>query len=71
MSKKSKRISSKCPLFVCRECRTKTGWRHQKWCLFADPSVSDCTGCLYFVQRPADKSVCVHPRMKERGKNEA
>ena len=57
-----RRIAALCPLFVCRLCRTKTGWAHQGWCAAADSISPDCADCLY---RAANGS-CAHPTEKRK-----
>ena len=57
-------IRGSCPLFVCRCCRTKFGWAHQRWCDCAwltEPSCRDCRYC-------GARGQCRHPiKKRERG----
>ena len=52
-----------CPLFACRVCRTKTGWRHQSWCERADVTEPGCAECHYY---DADCDRCRHPAEERR-----
>ena len=62
-----RRISSRCEDFVCRVCRTKTGWPHQKWCS-SENTEPGCSDCLYAAK---NGTVCKHPqRRKAVQKNE-
>ena len=67
MRHRNKLIDAACRLFVCRVCRTKTGWTHQNWCDIADNVKPDCGDCIY---SGANKKVCKHPALK-RKKREA
>ena len=58
-------IRAECPLYVCRVCRTKTGWPHQCWCCQAQVTNPDCEECRYYDR---NKTECVHPA---RGKGDA
>lgn len=64
MKKNKLRIASPCPLYACRECRTKTGWPHQRWCSLAKLTEPACADCCY--RNPA-KDECVHPRRRKGG----
>ncbi|MBQ9383362.1 MAG: hypothetical protein IJT87_03925 [Ruminiclostridium sp.] len=55
-------IFAECPLFVCRECHTKTGHPHQHWCTIAEKSGSGCAECLYRQERSGK---CTHPYRKK------
>ena len=57
-------IHSGCPLYSCRVCRTKTGWRHQPWCELKELTVPGCTECRY---HDIAGGSCVHPAMKKGG----
>ena len=52
-----------CPLFACRVCRTKTGWRQQSWCERADVKEPGCAECYYY---DADCDRCRHPAEERR-----
>ena len=57
-------IHASCALYVCRECQTKTGWPHQKWCelkLLTDPG---CADCIYWSVK---KDKCDHPALRRGG----
>ena len=60
-------ISAECRLFVCRECHTKTGFPHQKWCTLRESGSSGCADCVY--RNIAGKS-CGHPYRKKGGDSE-
>ena len=51
------RISSGCEDFVCKVCRTKNGYEHQKWCscIKSEAGCSDC----YYLSSSGEK--CIHP----------
>ena len=55
-------ISAACPLFVCKACRTKTGWAHQRWCS-AGGETPGCGECLY---RGVGQQKCKHPILKRK-----
>ena len=57
-------IRSSCPLYICRVCRTKTGWPHQVWCELKGLTEPGCTDCRYHSARNGG---CVHPAMKKGG----
>ncbi len=57
-------IRARCPLYCCRVCRTKTGWRHQCWCRIAGVTQPGCADCRY---HDADKNLCVHPIQRKGG----
>ena len=59
-----KRISSPCPLFACRVCRTKTGWPHQRWCALAELTAPECADCRYWSEA---ESRCHHPTLRKGG----
>ena len=63
MDEKRFLIRCACPLYVCRGCRTKTGWRHQCWCDMADKSEPGCAECRYY---DADCGRCNHPAEERR-----
>ncbi|MBP5604962.1 MAG: hypothetical protein J6X60_05405 [Ruminiclostridium sp.] len=58
---KDEPIIAECPLFVCRECHTKTGHPHQRWCVLRDKAGGGCSECLYL--QPNDR--CIHPYRKK------
>lgn len=58
-------IRAECALYACRECRTKTGWRHQSWCAMAEVTEPCCADCRY---HDAGQNACVHP-IRKRGGN--
>ena len=63
MNKNEKPIGGKCPLYVCACCRTKFGWKHQRWCSQKDVTEPDCSQCGYLQNGTS----CKHPiRKKER-----
>lgn len=56
-------IDAQCPDFVCRLCRTKTGWPHQRGCTETANVRPTCADCRYW--REKDRR-CHHPaRRKE------
>ena len=57
-------IRASCPLFACRECRTRTGWPHKNGCELIDLAVPDCRACRYWS---AKKEKCDHPEMRNGG----
>lgn len=61
VEKRKNEIIAECPLFVCRECRTKAGWPHQSWCPAADAAEAGCPECFYHSHTD---EVCVHPILK-------
>ena len=63
MRDKDDSITAECTLFACRECHTKTGHPHQKWCALSAKDTSECENCLYYS---ADKENCTHPYKKKR-----
>lgn len=56
-------IHSVCPLYACRVCRTKSGWRHQQWCGIADVTEPDCADCRYYDPL---RDKCAHPARERR-----
>ena len=54
-------IAADCPRFVCRICRTKTGWPHQIGCELACLTAPDCADCRYWS---AKKDRCEHPAVR-------
>ena len=62
MDGKAKTINAACSLFACKECRTKTGYAHQRWCSAAGKTKPVCTDCAYWLEQ--DKS-CGHPQTKQ------
>ena len=58
------RIKAACAMFVCRMCRTKTGWKHQPWCALLALKKPTCKDCRYWS---ADRQVCAHPAAKRVG----
>ncbi|MBO4217481.1 MAG: hypothetical protein J5940_06025 [Clostridia bacterium] len=58
MAEDVKTIRAACPLFACRICRTKTGWKHQSWCSLNGVVKPGCLDCCYRGQ--AEKT-CIHP----------
>ena len=69
MKKERSCIASDCLHFVCRECRTKVGWRHQRWCGLSGRTECSCEDCMYYREK---SEKCVHPILirKERAANE-
>lgn len=67
MPEKNTEIRSACPLYACKDCRTKTGWRHQSWCSLADVHEPGCEHCLY---HDPDRDTCVHPVRRKGEKNQ-
>ena len=65
MEKENACIEASCRHFVCRECKTKVGWRHQAWCSGGDKTVCTCADCLYYREK---MRVCVHPALKKEGR---
>lgn len=57
------KIRGSCLFFVCRCCRTKYGWAHQKWCDIGAVTEPGCKDCRYYSAR-AD--ACRHPVHKQR-----
>ena len=57
-------IRAKCEHYACRECRTKTGWPHQKWCELSRLTEPDCADCRY---RSVRKARCDHPALRRGG----
>ena len=55
------RIAAGCPRYVCRLCRTKTGWPHQIGCELACLTAPDCADCRYWS---AKKDRCEHPAVR-------
>ena len=51
-------IRGECSLFVCRLCRTKYGWEHQRWCELGAIVEPSCWNCRYFRGQSGE---CVHP----------
>ena len=64
MIKKNNTIIAECPLFVCRECHTKTEYPHQKWCTLSDAGKTECECCLYWQE---SRKRCAHPYKKKDG----
>ena len=64
MNETDSAIRAECPLYACKECRTKTGWRHQRWCGMADKTEPGCAECRYFN---AGKNACAHPARRKGG----
>jgi hypothetical protein len=64
MENKDNTILAECPLFVCRECHTKTGHTHQKWCTLQKDSITECERCHYW-QKAYRR--CGHPYRKKDG----
>lgn len=60
-------IAASCPLFVCRSCRTKTGWRHQRWCEHTELLTPGCADCRYWE---AKRERCGHPSRRKVGDGE-
>ncbi|MBR0205751.1 MAG: hypothetical protein IJQ45_03280 [Clostridia bacterium] len=58
MGEKGGVIRAICPDFVCRVCRTKTGWPHQSWCSLVRKNANECLDCRYYNKR---KACCAHP----------
>ncbi len=56
-------IRGNCSLFVCKICRTKYGWEHQKWCEYYSLTLPSCKDCRYFSE---NESECIHPTKKLR-----
>ena len=57
-------IRCACMLYACRVCRTKTGWRHQRWCELAGLTVPGCGECRYHDER---RDACAHPSRRKGG----
>ena len=57
-----RRIDARCPRFVCRICRTKTGWPHQLGCEMWLVTAPECADCRYWS---AKKSLCDHPAARK------
>jgi hypothetical protein len=57
-------IRAKCESYACRECRTKTGWPHQKWCTLSRLTEPDCADCRYWSVK---KAGCDHPARRRGG----
>ncbi len=57
-------IRANCPRFVCRVCRTKTGWPHQRWCGLGGLTDPACEACRYYAP---DRDRCVHPAQRKGG----
>lgn len=51
-------IDALCPRYVCRFCRVKTGWPHQKWCKLKMLTNPDCVDCRYWNE---SMERCDHP----------
>ena len=67
MNGKQKTIAASCSFFVCKECRTKTGYEHQIWCGLNGHTKPDCSECIY---RLASDGSCVHPARIIHSKND-
>ena len=61
MNGKQKTIAASCSFFVCKECRTKSGYRHQVWCRLKDHSCPECSECIYMI---ASDKRCTHSARK-------
>lgn len=57
-------ICTACPLYACRVCRTKTGWKHQRWCRMAEITQPGCEACRYY---DAEGNACAHPAQRKGG----
>ena len=55
-------IRASCPLYACRDCRTKTGWPHQSWCALGEKLAPLCEDCRYY-----HRDRCVHPACRKGG----
>ena len=55
-------IDADCPRYVCRCCRTKTGWPHQIGCEQASVTKPDCGDCRYWNKK---KNRCDHPAARK------
>ena len=66
MDKNEAVIRSACPLYVCRLCRTKTGWPHQCWCELRDSTEPGCADCRY---HDALRGKCAHPAKERRDRD--
>ena len=64
MSRMKESIDASCCLFACVYCRTKNGFAHQKWCVYADKTKPECADCLYYDVK---RGRCSHLYLK-RGK---
>ena len=51
-------IDALCPRYVCRLCRTKTGWPHQLGCELAQVTEPECADCRYWNMK---NQRCDHP----------
>lgn len=59
-------INAECALYVCKVCRTKNGFEHQKWC--SDPMLAPgCESCFYY---DSCKYACGHPSHRKAVLNE-
>lgn len=54
-------IQARCARYVCRICRTKTGWPHQLGCALAQLTEPSCADCRYWSERT---SRCDHPAVR-------
>ncbi|MBQ9437957.1 MAG: hypothetical protein IJU50_06455 [Lachnospiraceae bacterium] len=59
-----KPIAAECEWFVCRECHTKTGHPHQKWCPLPAKGKEGCGDCIYWQR---GRQACGHPYRKKGG----
>ena len=59
-------IAADCPQFVCRVCRTKVGWPHQRWCEIRNITKTLCSDCQY---RGRNGGECIHPLRRREVKN--
>lgn len=50
-------IGGKCPTYACSVCRTKYGYKHQRWCTQAQITDPECSQCVYFGKNAR----CRHP----------
>ena len=64
MKRAEPRIDAACTLFACRMCRTKTGWKHQRWCELAAVCEPSCRDCRYWS---AKRAICEHPAQRKGG----
>ena len=55
-------IGARCPRYVCRLCRTKTGWPHQPGCALALLTNPVCADCRFWNEK---KNRCNHPAARK------
>ncbi len=40
-------ICKECQNYICICCKTKSGWKHQKWCSLSEKEMLTCDDCYY------------------------